>query len=125
MRKLALGMALVLAAWLVTSAQEPTREGRRGSAPPAVASQTAQAQWEYRAMTRSDVAGLAPKPAGYKADIEEPIKGWPVNPESLSRGLNILGDQGWDLVAIEPFFRLEQGDLNFHYGPTYIFERKK
>jgi hypothetical protein len=126
MRKLALlGLVIVLMIWLATSAQEAKREGQRKPAPPAEMSQPTKPQWEYKAMTRSDVARLAPKAAGDKARVDEPVPGWPMSPDSLSQGLNILGDQGWELVAIEPHFQLGHMDATYHFGPTYILRRKK
>jgi hypothetical protein len=124
MKKLTLGLVVVLGAWVATRAQEAGRLDRREVAPQAVV-QPAKSRWEYRAMTRFDIVKLAPKPAVGKADGDEPIKGWPVNPNSLSQGLNILGDQGWELVAIEPHFQIPQGDVTAHFGPTYIFRRGK
>ena len=125
MRKLALGLVIVLMVWLATWAQEAKREGQRDSAPPAAVSRPTKPQWEYKAMTRADVVKLAPKGAGDKAKVDEPIPGWSVNPDSLSQGLNILGDQGWELVAIEPHFQLSHMDATYHFGPTYILRRKK
>jgi hypothetical protein len=76
-------------------------------------------------MTRFDLVKLAPKAAEDKTDADEPIKGWPINPNAVAQGLNVLGDEGWELVAIEPHFPIAQGEMTVHFGPTYVFRRRK
>jgi RNA polymerase sigma factor (sigma-70 family) len=73
-------------------------------------------EWEYKALPRSNwasmplgsVEGLAPKGSV----------------DRLTDGLNKLGEQGWELVAIEPDRQLSARALP--PGPaTYIFKRRK
>jgi hypothetical protein len=57
-------------------------------AAPAEKKQEAKIKWEYKAATVSDIEKLAPKGSQDK----------------LTDGLNALGAQGWELVAIAPHF---------------------
>jgi hypothetical protein len=73
--------------------------------------QAAKVKWEYKAITPNGIERLAPK--GSK--------------DKLTDGLNALGDQGWDLVAIETGRSLQGGlgGLGGGTSSTYVFKRPK
>jgi hypothetical protein len=65
-------------------------------------------KWEYKAITANGIEKLAPKGSN----------------DRLTDGLNTLGDQGWELVAVEPSAIVAApypgGTLS-----TYLFKRPK
>ena len=89
------------------------------------ATQRPGAIWEFKALTRSGVAKLAPKPVDDNLLDNDHIDGPAFNPNALTLGLNILGDQGWDLVGIEPYHETPLGSGRLGHPPTYILKRKK
>ena len=125
MRKLTL-VVLFLAAvvWFVS-------QPRAAEQTPAVI-----AKFEYRVMTRGDIEKLAP---GEDKNFEG------MRTETLTAGLTKLGEQGWDLAAIEPFHSTKQRvngapgkdadgkeipgtgirEVTMSYPNTYIFKRPK
>jgi hypothetical protein len=60
-------------------------------------------QWEYKALRASRVAELAPRGSS----------------DAMSDGLTVLGDDGWEMVAVDPPI------VNPNLAPTYIFKRPK
>jgi hypothetical protein len=61
-------------------------------------------KWEYKALTPSAVGKLAGEDSKNK----------------LTDGLNVLGSEGWELVAVEPAAPGVLGSTN-----TYLFKRRK
>jgi RNA polymerase sigma factor (sigma-70 family) len=91
--KIAIGapLGVVLAAAILGLGADALRGGRPGAvgAPAAVgAGAEGGVRWEYKALSRQDVEESAPK------DVKD----------RMLAGLNALGDQGWELTAIDPFF---------------------
>ncbi len=90
--------------------------------PPA---QNGKIRWEYKALKRLDIEKLATTPTGPKTggDYEG------MNARNLTQGLNTLADDGWELVAIEPFhnehYKQVNTEINFNFLPTYVFKRQK
>jgi hypothetical protein len=82
------------------------------AAPPVAADQKrgARVKWEYKAISPHAVENLAPK--GSK--------------DKLTEGLNILGDQGWELVAVQPGAVMSGFNGKIGSMPsTYLFKRAK
>jgi hypothetical protein len=77
---------------------------------------------EYKAVVRKDIEGLAPEPIR-KGQVEG------ANVEALTEGLNTLAMDGWELIAIEPYYQYQVKDVQtvvtFHSFPTYVFKRAK
>jgi hypothetical protein len=102
--KLSLAVAGLLAAFLLLLA--PSLSTTAGADQPAATlAQTdkkteAKVKWEYKALTSSDIEKLAPKGSQDK----------------FTDGLDSLGDQGWELVAIAPS-QPEPGGLGGLGGP--------
>jgi hypothetical protein len=69
----------------------------------AAQAQRGRVQWEYKALRASRIAELAPRGST----------------DAMSDGLNVLGADGWDMVAVDPPI------VNPNLGPTYIFKRPK
>lgn len=93
--------------------------------------QPAGASWEYRAMERSQIVDLAleAKKAGRQFDPKA---------NGLTRGLNLLAEEGWELVAIDPAHRFEgvttvtsshggsqQAEWSREQPSEYIFRRPR
>ena len=74
--------------------------------PPDKGEAKVRAQWEYKALSRQGII-----------DLEFRRRGT----DSLDDGLNELGKQGWELVAIEPPVRCVAGDK----PALYVFKRPK
>ncbi|SRR5579883_744327 len=79
---------------------------------------------EYKAIIRTDIEALAPKPVREKKDRIEGS-----NAQALTEGLNVLAAEGWELVTIEPYSETQWkdvgGTVTLHRFPTYIFKRPK
>ena len=119
---IAAALLLALLAWSgrpevlrVASAQPPR--------PPRVAC-------EYKAMTRLDLENLTPANPDEAKDakaITDVISGMSL--PRLTRGLNALGAEGWELVAIEPFHTAPpvgvSAGATLNYPVTYLFRRAK
>jgi hypothetical protein len=77
---------------------------------------------EYKALVRKDIESLAPEPIR-KGQVEG------ANIEALTAGLNGLAKNGWELVAIEPYYQYQVNDVQavvtFHSFPTYVLKRAK
>jgi hypothetical protein len=79
---------------------------------------------EYKALKRLDIEKLAP---GTSKD-DDSSQG--MNEARLTQGLNNLGGDGWELMAIEPYHQISYHDVGgtlvtLHYHPTYVFRRSK
>ena len=115
-------LALALLAWSgrpevlrVASAQAPR--------PPRLA-------YEYRAMTRIDLENSTPANPDEARDaraVTDVISGMSL--PRLTRGLNALGAEGWELVAIEPFHTAApvgvSAGTTLNYPVTYLFRRAR
>ena len=70
--------------------------------------------WDYKALPRKEVVRLAP---GHRGDY--------IRPEDLlddfNAGLGVLGDAGWQLVAVEPYHK--EGYVS--WPAIYVFRRPK
>jgi hypothetical protein len=70
----------------------------------------AQAKWEYKALSRAEVEDQAPRGSKHK----------------LTEGMNTLGSEGWELVAVEPGATVSKFGGGFGTFPsTYLFKRPK
>jgi hypothetical protein len=86
-------MAVLLVGVLLLGAWSPAAVGEEAPKPkPALGP-----KWEYRVLAKREVAELGKK--------------------DLAAGLNKLGDEGWELVAVEPQAGRSSGQ------PTYYFKR--
>ena len=80
----------------------PFRHGPRNRPRKQAAPAEASAKWEYKSLTRSEVTKLADKDSKSK----------------LTDGLNVLGNEGWELVGIEPGTPMGMGSTGgFGGGP--------
>jgi hypothetical protein len=71
-------------------------------------------RWEYRVLPRADVVRLAPRHRGEFIRAEDVLG-------DLNVGLGVLGEQGWELVSVEPYHK--EGYVSW---PTmYVFRRPK
>jgi RNA polymerase sigma factor (sigma-70 family) len=90
--KIAIGvpLAVVLAASILGLGADALGGGRPGAVGAPVSGTVVEggARWEYKAMSREEVEEAAPK------NVKE----------RMLAGLNALGDRGWELAAIDPFF---------------------
>ncbi len=75
----------------------------------------AQAQgWEYKAIPRAEIIELAPGQQGEYILPKDLL-------DDFNAGLTILGDQGWQLVAVEPYHK--EGYVS--WPALYVFRRPK
>ena len=72
------------------------------------------ARWEYKVLPRTDVVRRSPKHRGEFIKPEDVLG-------DLNAGLAALGNEGWELVALEPYHK--EGYVSW---PTlYIFRRPR
>jgi RNA polymerase sigma factor (sigma-70 family) len=100
---LTLGTATVLPR---TSAQDQPKDSIEGN-------KNVKIKWEYKALTRSEVDTLGLK----KLRSDDAFR---VN--RLAGGLNALGNEGWELAAIEP---VQPGSMPFNQQAIYVFKRER
>jgi hypothetical protein len=83
----------------------------------------AKAKLEYQAFRRSDIERMASE------RTQKTVGQGVLNFMVLTEGLNVLAKQGWELVAIEPYWeqkiKEERGPVTYPHEPTYIFKRQK
>lgn len=102
MRKLWFALALLVVFGLIGATSWPSA---------AVGQQRdARVKWEYKALSRAEVEDQAPKGAKHK----------------LTDGMNTLGSEGWELVAVEPGAMVSGLSGGVGTLPsTYLFKRPK
>jgi RNA polymerase sigma factor (sigma-70 family) len=100
----ALLVAFALLAGAAVMSQTPA-----GQRPDPVAAK-ARVRWEYRALPHDAIKGMDTTKRGI---------------DSMEGGLNALGEQGWELVAIEPAERASQGGGGWSRPALYVFKRQK
>jgi hypothetical protein len=110
-----LGFGIMTMVWTQTRAQQSSKQP-----PPEQPGQVAKPRWEYRALLRIDVEELAP-------DQNRGASLMGANTTRLTQGLNTLGSDGWELVAIEPYHLAKvDGITNTNtFETTYVFRRQK
>jgi hypothetical protein len=99
MKKLLVLVSLAILCFVVLPLAHPASPSRGGRPP----------KWEYKILPRADVEKLAPKGAK--------------NP--LLEGLNALGDEGWELVALDPAVNVVPGPDRKSTPASYYFKREK
>ncbi len=112
--------ALALLAWSSRPESGRVALAAQGGRPPRIA-------YEYRAMTRVALENSTPPDPDEAKNIRDVIEG--MSTPRLERGLNALGAEGWELVAVEPYHeRAPQGisrGVTICHDPTYLFKRTK
>jgi hypothetical protein len=111
-----LGVGIMTTVWTQTWAQQ--QGGKQP--PPERTGQVAKPRWEYKALLRMDVEELAPEQNGGSS-----LPG--ADTTRLTQGLNALGSDGWEMVAIEPYHLVKvEGITNTNiYEIIYIFRRQE
>jgi hypothetical protein len=94
-------------------------------AAPAPPEGRARALWEYKVINELEVILLAPKPKD-EAAIDERIKELRNLPAGelrkvVTNGLNVLGGEGWELVAVSA----PEPNNGRHWQAIYHFKRTK
>lgn len=89
-------------------------EDAEPAGPVIAAPQAATSLWEYKALPRREVVNLAPGDQGEYILPEDLL-------EDFNRGLEVLGEQGWELVAVEPYHT--EGYVR--WPALYVFRRPK
>jgi RNA polymerase sigma factor (sigma-70 family) len=85
----------------------------REAAPPASGEAKLKARWEYKALTHDYIKAL-----------EEFKKGEKRGTGTVEGGLNLLGDEGWELVTVEPAVVVPPS-LGGERPALYVFKRPK
>jgi RNA polymerase sigma factor (sigma-70 family) len=117
--KLKIATAVVLLVAVVLGAGVAGTSAGKQPVPPAPGDQKqaarveARGKWEYKALSPAGIERLAPE--GSK--------------DKLTDGLNTLGDQGWELAAVEPGATVaglgKTGGTSGSMPSTYLFKRPK
>lgn len=105
--------ALLLVAAVATANLTPDEAPVEGPAITA-APRAAAAGWEYKALPRAEIVQMAPGRQGEYILPKDLL-------EDFNRGLEVLGSQGWELVAVEPYHK--EGYVS--WPALYTFRRPK
>jgi RNA polymerase sigma factor (sigma-70 family) len=106
LKKSVVALLVVFAVLAGAAVMSQTPAGQR----PDPAAAKARVRWEYRALSHDQIKAFDFTKRGI---------------DSVEDGLNVLGEEGWELVAIEPAERNPQAAGGWSRPALYVFKRQK